>query len=265
MNFSQLLAAVRGGEASVTVPASWAQGRASFGGLMAALLFEAMRQKVVDGRPARSLAITFVGPAAPEVPITFEVEVLRDGKAVSTLLGRALQNGEVVTLMQGSFGAGRESVVQVDALPPPEMKPLAQAAPELPYIKGVTPEFMRHLALRWAVGGMPFSHDGSRRMGGWVRLREAEQEALSEVHMLALVDAWPPTLLSHLKAPAAGSTLTWTIEFIQPAPRASTLEWCQYCAETEHAQDGYGHAAAALWTAEGELMALSRQTVTVFA
>ncbi|MDF2490581.1 MAG: putative acyl-CoA thioesterase, partial [Pseudomonas sp.] len=111
MNFSQLLAAVRGGEASVIVPASWAQGRASFGGLMAALLFEAMRQKVVDGRPARSLAITFVGPAAPEVPITFEVEVLRDGKAVSTLLGRALQNGEVVTLMQGSFGAGRESVV----------------------------------------------------------------------------------------------------------------------------------------------------------
>ena len=35
--------------------------------------------------------------------------------------------------------------------------------------------------------------------------------------------------------------------------------------ETEHAKDGYGHASAALWTAEGELLALSRQTVTVFA
>lgn len=265
MNFSQLLAAVRGGGASVSVPASWAQGRASFGGLMAALLFEAMRQKVVDGRPARSLAITFVGPAAPEVPITFEIEVLREGKAVSTLLGRALQNGEVVTLMQGSFGAGRESVVRVDALPPPDMKPLAQASPELPYIKGVTPEFLRHVALRWAAGGMPFSHNDSRRMGGWVRLRAAEEEMVSEVHMLALVDAWPPTLLSHLKAPAAGSSLTWTIEFVQPTPRVSTLDWCQYRAETEHAQDGYGHAAAALWSAEGELMALSRQTVTVFA
>ncbi|CAG8868820.1 hypothetical protein PS627_03203 [Pseudomonas fluorescens] len=265
MNFSQLLAAVRSGDQQVSVPASWAQGRASFGGLMAALLYESMRQKVEDGRPVRSLAITFVGPAAPEAPIRFEIEVLREGKAVTTLLGRALQNDEVVTLMQGSFGAARESVVRVDALPPPDMKPLAQAAPELPYIKGVTPEFMRHLALRWAVGGMPFSHDSSRRMGGWVRLRDAGEEPLSEAHLLTLVDAWPPTLLSHLKQPAAGSSLTWTIEFIQSVSRPSTLDWCQYCAETEYARDGYGHAAAALWSPGGELLALSRQTVTVFA
>ncbi|HKS11480.1 MAG TPA: thioesterase family protein [Pseudomonas sp.] len=265
MNFSQLLAAVRGREPGITVPASWAQGRASFGGLMAALLFEAMRHKVGDGRHARSLAITFVGPAAPEVPLTFEIEVLREGKAVSTLLGRVLQNGVVVTLMQGSFGAGRDSVVRVDGLPPPDMKPLAQAAPELPYVKGVTPEFMRHVALRWALGGMPFSHDTSRRMGGWVRLRGVDEEPVGEAHLLALVDAWPPTLLSHLKQPAAGSTQTWTIEFIQPVRRLSTLDWCQYCAETEHARDGYGHAAAGLWSAEGELLALSRQTVTVFA
>lgn len=265
MNFSQLLAAVRDGSQSVSVPGSWAQGRASFGGLMAALLFEAMRLKVQEGRRARSLAITFVGPAAPDVPITFEIEVLREGKAVISLLGRALQSGEVVTLMQGSFGAGRESVVRVEGLPPPDMKPLADAAPELPYIKGVTPEFMRHLALRWAVGGMPFSHTTSRRMGGWVRLRDAAEEPVSEAHLLALVDAWPPTLLSHLKQPAAGSTLTWTIEFIQPVPGLSTLDWCQYCAETEHAHEGYGHAAAGLWSAKGELLALSRQTVTVFA
>ncbi len=265
MDFSRLLAAVRAQPQAVSIPATWAQGRASFGGLMAALLFEAMRARVSDDRPVRSLAITFVGPAAPEVPISFEIEVLREGKAVSSLLGRAVQNGQVVTLMQGSFGAGRESVVDVSPLPPGEMKPLEQAAPELGYIKGITPEFMRHVALRWAVGGMPFSHDTSRRMGGWVRLRGATDEPLTEAHLLALVDAWPPTLLSHLKQPAAGSTLTWTIEFIQPMPRLSTLDWCQYCAETEHAREGYGHAAAALWTAEGELLALSRQTTAVFA
>jgi len=265
MNFTQLLAAVRMQPEAVSVPASWAQGRASFGGLMAALLFEAMRGKVHDARPVRSLAITFVGPAEPEVPISFEIEVLREGKAVSSLLGRAVQGGQVVTLMQGSFGAGRESSVEVPALPPTLMKPLEQATPELPYIKGVTPEFIRHVALRWAIGGLPFTQDTSRQMGGWVRLREVDEEPLSEAHLLVLVDAWPLTLLSHLKQPAAGSTLTWTIEFVQPMPRLSTLEWCQYCAETEHARDGYGHASAALWTTEGALLALSRQTVTVFA
>ena len=145
------------------------------------------------------------------------------------------------------------------------MTPLEQAAPELPYIKGVTPEFMRHVALRWTVGGLPFSGNPSRHMGGWVRLRDVAEEPLNEAHLLALVDAWPPSLMPFLKQPAAGSTLTWTIEFIQPMAKLSTLDWCHYRVETEHARDGYGHAAAALWSAEGELLALSRQTVTVFA
>ncbi|MER8124593.1 acyl-CoA thioesterase domain-containing protein, partial [Acinetobacter baumannii] len=95
------------------------------------MVFQAMRQKLSDNRPVRSLAISFVAPAGPDVPTHFEVEVLREGKAVSTLLGRAVQGGQVVTLVQGNFGAGRPSVVEVPALPAPAMKPLDQAAPEL--------------------------------------------------------------------------------------------------------------------------------------
>jgi acyl-CoA thioesterase len=144
------------------------------------------------------------------------------------------------------------------------MKPWEECQ-ELPYIKGLTPEFIRHVALRWAVGGLPFSATTSREMGGWVRLREDTQDqTLTEAHLLALVDAWPPALLPHLSQPAVGSSLTWTIEFVQPVPILSTLDWCQYRAVIEHARDGYGHVAAALWTAEGQLIALSRQTVTVF-
>ncbi|MGY4528098.1 acyl-CoA thioesterase [Pseudomonas sp. TE21394] len=265
MNFNQLLDAVRASPDAVSIPPSWAQGRAVFGGLMAALVYETMRRKITDGRPVRSLAISFVAPAAADVPIRFEAEVLREGKAVSTLLGRAVQDGQVVTLVQGNFGTGRPSVVDVPALPAMDMKALDDSAPELPHIKGITPEFMQHVALRWAVGGLPFSGNPSRHMGGWVRLRGLAEVPLSEAHLLALVDAWPPSLMPFLKKPAAGSTLTWTIEFVQPAPQLSSLDWCRYRVETEYARDGYGHAAAALWTAQGELLALSRQTVTVFA
>ena len=264
MVFSELLQAVRQCPQAVVIPATWGQGRASFGGLMAAMVYEAMRARVAPGRPPRSLAITFVGPAEPDVPVSFEVEVLREGKAVSQVLGRAVQNGQVVTLVQGSFGASRASAIDVPALPAPAMKPVAECQ-ELPYIKNVTPEFTRYLAMRWGEGGMPFSNNQSRHMGGWVRLRDVVEEQVNEAHLLALVDAWPPSLMPFLKQPAAGSTLTWTIEFIQPTAKLSTLDWCRYCVETEHARDGYGHAAAALWTAQGELLALSRQTVTVFA
>ena len=273
MRFSDLLDAVRSQPQALSIPAEWGQGRASFGGLIAALQYEAMRAKVPAERPVRSLAITFVGPVEPDVPVSFEVDVLREGKAVSQVLGRAMQKGQVVTLMQGSFGASRESAVAVTAQPAPAMKHWDECQ-ELPYIKGVTPEFMRYLAMRWSVGGLPFTGNTSRDMGGWVRLRgevheevreKVREEALSEAYILALVDAWPPALLPHLRKPAAGSTLTWTIEFVQPLLALNTLDWCKYLAQIEHAADGYGHVAAKLWSADGRLIAMSRQTVTIFA
>ncbi|AYC32662.1 thioesterase family protein [Pseudomonas cavernae] len=264
MNFSELMRAVRGNPNDVVVPSHWGQGRAGFGGLAAALVYEAMRAKVPAGRPVRSLAITFVGPLAVDTPVSFEVEVLREGKAVSQVLGRAVQDGQVVTLVQGSFGGARESAIKVEAELAPAMKP-AEEAMELPYVKGVTPEFTQHLAMRWAVGGMPFTNTPKRQMGGWVRFRtETEARPVDEADLLALVDAWPPAVLPHLRQKAPGSSLTWTIEFVQPAPTLSTLDWCQYLAEIDHAQDGYGHVAAKLRTPSGELVAISRQTVAVF-
>lgn len=264
MIFSELIQAVRDNPNGVVVPASWGQGRAVFGGMVAALAYEAMRTKVQAGRPVRSLAISFVGPLEPEVPASFEAEVLREGKAVSQMFARVVQKGQVVALVQGSFGASRASSINVEAEPAPEMKG-PEACQELPFIPGVMPEFTRHLAMRWGVGGMPFTGSRERDMGGWVRFRgDVEREPVSEVHLLALVDAWPPATMPQLSAPAPGSTLTWTIEFVQPVPQLDTHDWCKYRARVEHARDGYGHAAAALWTPAGELVALSRQTVVAF-
>lgn len=264
MNFSEMIQAARSNTTELVVPSTWGQGRAVFGGVVAALAFEAMRAKVEPGRPVRSLATTFVGPLEPEVPASFEAELLREGKAVSQVFCRVVQKGQTVALVQGSFGGSRQSVVQMQAEPAPEMK-APEDCFELPFIQGVTPEFTRHLAMRWSIGGLPFSNSRERDMGGWVRFRGAvERKPLTEAHLLALVDAWPPATVPHLPSPAPGSTLTWTIEFVQPLAQLDTHDWCKYRARIEHARDGYGHAAAALWTPTGELVALSRQTVVVF-
>lgn len=264
MTFSELLHAVRDNPLSVTVPPVWSQGRACFGGLMAALQYEAMRARVPQGRPVRSLAITFVGPAEPDVPIAFEVDVLREGKAVSQVLGRAMQNGQVMMLVQGSFGAPRESVISVEAEPAAPLKPVEECQ-ELPFISSMMPAYLKFMEIRWALGGLPFSGTPSRAIGGYARLRsDGAAQAATEAHVLALVDTWPPAILPHLRKPAPGSSLTWTIEFVQPQPAMSTLDWCAYRAVIEHARDGYGHTAAMLWTPAGELVAISRQTVTVF-
>lgn len=264
MNFAELIAAVTDNPRSVVIPAHWAQGRASFGGLVAALQYLAMRAQVAEDRPVRSLAITFVGPVAPDVPVAFEVEILREGSAVTQVLGRAVQNGQTMALVQGSFGAPRESVARYE-LPvgASDLKPVEHSF-TLPFVKGAMPDFLQHMQVNWALGGLPFSNTPSPVIGGYVRLRDAEQQPLSEAHVLALVDAWPTGLLTWMNKPIPASSLTWTIEFIHPQPALTTHDWCSYRAEIEHARDGYGHTAATLRAPDGALIAISRQTVTVF-
>ena len=83
--------------------------------------------------------------------------------------------------------------------------------------------------------------------------------------LLGLVDAWPPAVLPHLKQPAPASSLTWTIEFPEPLSSAKTSQdWWQYVAYIDYAADGYGHSHAHIWDDDGQLVAISRQTMTVF-
>lgn len=264
MNFTELLAAARAHPDAVSVPADWAQGRAVFGGLMAAMLHEAMRLKLADDRPVRSLAITFVGPAAPEVPISLEVEVLREGKAVSTLLGRAVQNGQVVTLVQGSFGAGRPSVVAVEALPAAALKPLEQAAPELPFIKGSH----RSSCVMWPCAG-PWA--GCRS----VAMRHARWAAgcacaMSPKRRRRLLTCWPWWTPGPQPAAAPQAACGWQYAYldhrVHPA-RTGAVDFGLVPLRS-------GNPTCPRWLRacgcgavdrRRELVALSRQTVTVFA
>ncbi|WP_372964969.1 acyl-CoA thioesterase [Marinobacter sp.] len=261
MRFDELLGSVRQTGAAV-IPASWGQGRSTFGGLAAALAFEVMSSKVEKGRAVRALNVSFVGPVEAEVEAVFEAELLREGRAVSHVAGRILQKGEPRLVCMASFGGDRESEVRVAPEPGPSARPIGKCQ-ELPYIKGLSPEFTQHIEMRWAFGHMPFSGKGGREMGGWMQFREVP-ECLTDAHIIALVDAWPPAILPHLKRPAPASSLSWALEIVHPRPVLEPGDWLLYRAKIDQAGAGYGHTHAGIWTARGELVALSRQTVTVF-
>ncbi len=261
MTLDQLLSAVHSGN-ELVIPASWTQGRTAFGGLVAGLVLERLQAEVVSGRPLQALQVSFVGPVAPETAACIDAEVLREGKSVSQVLGRIVQGGETRLASLASFGEGRESAVSVEAVPAPEARP-PEDCQELPFIAGVVPEFIRHIEMRWAFGHFPFSGKGCRDMGGWMRLRDAP-EALTDAHLVALIDAWPPAILPYLNRPAPASSLSWALEMVHPRPSLAPGEWLLYRASIDHAGSGYGHIQAGIWTAGGELVAVSRQTVTVF-
>ena len=258
--FDDLMQQARQGRLDVT--ADWSQGRASFGGVVAAAAHEAMAQQLVDDRPLRAMAVSFVGPVAPDVPVSVTSDVLRQGRSVTQAEARLDQEAGTMLAAHGSFGLPRESGLRVSAPPAPSVVPPGEAA-SLPLTAGMTPAFLEHFDLRFCIGGFPFSGSRQRSMGGWMRFRQPPK-ALTPSHLIALIDTWPPAVLPMLEQPAPASSLSWSLELIHPLPELAPDDWLLYEAVIEHALEGYSQTRAAVWSDRGDLIALSHQTVVVF-
>lgn len=251
---------VDGDRALASFPPGWAQGRATFGGLVLASALAAAREKLPEARPCRSMAVAFPAPVGPG-EVELAVRELRHGRAVSYLQVELRQAGEVGCVALASFGGPRPSSVLVPP-PPPPPAPGPENLPALPRDRGA-PEFTKHFDYRFAFGALPYSGASTREIGGWCRFH-AEPSPLGEEHVLALVDAWPSPAVSRLTSRAPAASMTWALELLPIEADIAADGWWLYHAELEAAGDGYAHAAARLWSPGGRLAALSRQAVAIF-
>ncbi|MBN8430710.1 thioesterase family protein [Microbulbifer salipaludis] len=274
MEFKAILDGARDAGSACVIPGGWSQGRATFGGLAAALLYqpieatlESATQGSIAETPLRSLTISFIAPAQAG-ELDTRTQVLRAGRSAVQIEAQASQGTQVVTAALASFGKPRESAIAVTPEPAPGFDAPEQCE-ALPYIEGLVPEFAQHFDHRLACGALPFTGSNETRVGGWIRFR-TPAGPITTAHLLALIDAWPPAVLAQLNTFAAASSLTWTLEMTPAAHRAKANasahsdDWWQYLAEVEQSEDGYAVIRARLWDNQGQLIALSRQTVTVF-
>ncbi len=260
MSFSEYLSHARSGV--VTFDESWAQGRAGFGGLVAALLYENMRSQIADDKPLRSLQISFVGPVAADTPFELRSQVLRSGKSVDQVQGSGLQDDKVQLSMMAAFGQARESSITVEKEASTFAEdPLAQRS--LAGMEKFVPAFTQHFEFRYCTA-LPFTGSSGKTLRGFLRFAEPPVQ-IGVPELLALIDAWPPTPLPMLKQFAPASSLTWSIDFVHPMPVLAPDEFCQYEASIHHAGEGYASTSAFIRNAKGQLMAMSHQTVTHFA
>ena len=265
-------AAGRGG--TVEVEPGWTQGRAIYGGLTGALLVSAMKGRIAElsattGKPAvlpplRAVTVSFVGPATPG-PVEIEADVLRVGSNVTQCQATMRQSGEVVATALAAFGRHRESALTVTPSHPAPALPEPATIEPFPYMEKLTPEFYRFVELRQVGGELPYSGARTHGLSGWTSLREAP-EGFAEEHLVLLADAWPPAPLQMLDGFAPGSSLTWTLELIaEIGPETTPADAIfAYEASTDSARDGYAHTHAMLWRPDGELVAISRQSITIF-
>jgi len=247
----------------LSVASSWAQGRTLYGGISASLVYQAMREAVGVEQVMRSLNTNFIGPIESDSVFSIFVEVLREGKNVTQVVGRLIQDNKVAVMSQASFGNARQSKIHVtnDQHHQMHYPKKADFSPQLPKI---TPNFLRHFDLAKSKGGLPFTGNKGSDIHGWMRFKQ-QPENFSDAHLVALIDIWPPTVLQMLRWPAMASTMSWNLEFIHPHQKISGNDWFAYQAQTRQAADGYAHTEANIWDKHGNLVAISRQVVAVFA
>lgn len=264
MQLDELLAAAAQQE-TLILPQSWAQGRAIFGGLVAGLMLARAEKLVNDpSKVLRSAFVSFVGPVASGAA-TLSAQMLRQGKSVVSIQVHLLQAGQVQSVLVASFGAARDSIINVlGSHTAPQFRNPKDCQP-LPYMPGITPEFFQHFDVVWSEGKMPFTGAKQPDFGGWMRFKSSENIAqVTLPHLMVLGDTWPPAVLPMFNQLSPASSLNWNLELIHLPAQAKGDSWWQYQVKTEYAVDGYGYTQAKIWDEQGQLVALSRQTVTVF-
>ena len=262
MLFSETLASMqpRDGGWRARIGEDWSQGRATFGGMVAALGNEAMRRLVPKDRALRGLDTTFVGPAlAGEVNL--DAEILRVGKAVTIARARLWSDGKIAATLTGVYGAARATALSLT----PTVATGVRAASELRDRAGADmggPSFVRHFGYRWAEGEPPFA--GSSLRTAKIYVRHQDPAALTESHVVALIDAIPSAVLQLMKTPAPSSSLTWTVQFLRHDYSFAPDAWWRIDAEVNSAGSGYSCESCVLIDPAGAPAAVARQMVAVF-
>ena len=135
-----------------------------------------------------------------------------------------------------------------------------------PYIPGVTPDFTQHFEMRWAIGGMPMSRSDQSEMGAWVRFRNPQD--FGESHVVALMDLLPPAVLQMFREFKPISSLTWHLEMLDDLSAEDAQDgegWWFFHVYARGAADGYSQQNATLYAPSGRAIAMSQQSIAVFA
>jgi acyl-CoA thioesterase len=262
MLFSQTLASMQPQDNAwrALIGEDWSQGRATFGGMVAALGNEAMRRLVPADRQLRGLETVFAGPTLAGA-VRIEAEVLRVGKAVTIANARVWSADKIAATLTGTYGMARSAAISLLPTAPPGV-PAVQDLPERTMGADGAPAFVQHFDLRWAEGAWPFS--GSSLNQSKIYVRHRDPAALTESHVIALVDCIPSVILQMLSARVPSSSLTWTLQFLKHDYSFAPDTWWRIDAEVDSAGEGYSCESCVVLDPGGAPAVLSRQMVAVF-
>lgn len=233
------------------------------GGYLMAIAARAMG--LASGRPD-PVAVTghFLRP--PEVgPVEIATHVIKEGRRLATVEARVMQGGAEKVRVLGAFGdlTVFEGPTHDDREPPPLPSPDELADPNAEADQrrdGFAPPILRRYDHRmpaemmgWAVG-QPL---GRGEVGGWCRF--AGGEPMTTFGLLVTADAYPPAVFN------LGVEIGWTptIEMTVQLRKRPVDGWLRTRFTTRSVSGGLLEEDGEIWDADGDLVALSRQTALI--
>ena len=236
-----------------TIDRSWWTPRGPLGGYVLAFVLAAMERVVDDSeRQPRSTTMHFLRAPEPG-PVAVSAKVEREGRSLSTVSGRMVQEGRLMGIALGAYskpwpGPLLDEAPMPPVEPPEDDRPLADG-------RSNRPPFVERLIMQRRFGDPPFSGSERSEVGGWLGMRE--ERPLDAAAIAVLADAWFPAPWPRLKELAPAPTIELTIHFRSPLPLERSLLLGRF--RSDHVEDGFFDEQGELWAPDGTLVAQSRQ------
>lgn len=244
-------------QSSVTVTDNWMQGRTTYGGMSAALCYQAVVNDFPELPPLRSAQINFIGPVGGQVSVT--TKVMRQGRSVAYISAEMIGEKGLATHAVFCFGESRESRLNQDFTDKPNVASVEQSSNF--FDSGFGPSFANNYDCLLAQGGHPVS--GSDEYEHYIWVRHKDKNADDMAALIGIADMPPPAVLPMFKEFAPISSMTWMMNFLREDISTEDGWWLMRSA-AEHARDGYSSQDMQVWNKAGDLVISARQNVAVF-
>lgn len=233
---------------------SWNVMRGPNGGYLAALLLHTMARRLADqSRQPRTFTAHYVSvPTAGAAEIRTRLE--RSGRSLSWIAAELWQGESLRVAARATFTAPAPGIqyesVELPSVPQPDSVESLEPT--------MMPPFAAHYDYR-SLYATPYVPLTAPRVGGWIRLRQPRQADAPLI--AALSDAWFPATYGRSAEHPVGATLDLTVHFRNHAAleRLAPDDFVLSVFTSSTASEGFFEEDGTLWSADGALLAQSRQ------
>jgi acyl-CoA thioesterase len=241
----------------ISVDRSWWSAAGAHGGVLAATGLASMRTKLAESRrhyPVKMVSVQFFAPV-DERPLAIDARVERLSGASAVVSFAAARDGEVALLGNAVFGASRPGV-HVAAPQAPDVPSADHCEPFV-----LTPRlapYGQHLEFRPATPALPLGGGDQAELLFWIRFSNGR--ALDGESVVLLTDALPPAAYAVLLDPVPMPTVEMSVHLGEALDEKPAEGWALVSMRNQQSASGWAIDDCVVWSADGQLLALGRQT-----